>query len=190
MGDTPPVWNNGRRVLQPGSGANGKPEPVFHTCDGRVPYNVGRTRARAQLKLALTTEEESSQLRRLNEALDSNRFDRYLSRELGNAAMTARELSRKLGHEEELQDFIAPLTNEGEQGEKKTKQKQAPEVQQASSTEAAGARQSELAQLALEADMEADLAQQELAAVRIQAIQRGKQGRKEAQSKKESAELP
>merc|ERR1712107_806441 len=123
MGDTPPLWNNGRPVLMPGSGANGKPQPVFHTCDGRMPYNVGRTRARGQLKLALTTEEETSQLRRLHEALDSNRFDRYLSRELGNAAMTARELSRRLGYDVTSIDLLAPQYDEVQQDGKPKKKK-------------------------------------------------------------------
>ena len=39
--------------------------------------------------MSVCPKEETSQLRRLHEALDSNRFDRYLSRELGNAAMQA-----------------------------------------------------------------------------------------------------
>jgi len=180
MGATPPVWNKGQSVLKNGSGGNGKNEPHFGGCDMQAPYNVGRQRARAQLKLGLMTEEETSQLRRLQQALDSNRFDKDVSRELDVAAMQARQLSRKFNDDDTYIDLLRPAPDPKEE-DKKVKKKKAKE--EAKATEASDAP------VAAEAEGEEELNEEEIlaqehAALRIQAIQRGKEGRKIAAAKR------
>lgn len=185
MGAMPPPWSKGRPVL----GANGKPEPVFVHADGKTPYNVGRTRARAQLKLALTTEEETSQLRRLREALDSNRFDRCLARELETAESQAKELSRRLGYEEPDELPLFEETTEPAPKKKskaKAKDEQAVPQGQAKPVEEAPAPSpdEDAFDAALLAEDPEEAAAQEAAACRIQAIQRGKQDRRAVAEKR------
>jgi len=217
MGATPPVWNKGRPVLNPGSDPHGKPPPVFHTAEafaGSVPYNVGRTRARAQLKLALKTEEEETQLRRLQQALDSNRFDQCLSTELDDAARQARELARKLEVDERPIDLVRPLPpEEVSRLEKIPKPKKKvveeappPQEEEASpekrctisdnvadyfSRQADGGSSSAAAEDLPDFDFvpcdQAELAAQQQAATRIQAIHRGNHDRHAVQEKKEAA---
>lgn len=173
LGDLTPPWSGGRAAI----GCSGKIDPVFPAVDGSVLYNVGRTRARAQLKLALTTEEETSQLRRLQEALDSNRFDRCLVRELENARVQAKELSRKLGlegDEPEVKEPTKQPSKETDAGSRKGFRKSKTQRQIEESQ----------GQTVAETEAEAELkAKQSAAATRIQAIQRGNHGRECARKK-------
>jgi len=173
LGDLTPPWSGGRAAI----GCSGKIDPVFPAVDGSVLYNVGRTRARAQLKLALTTEEETSQLRRLQEALDSNRFDRCLVRELENATIQAKELSRKLGlegDEPEVKEPTRQPSKETSAGSRKGFKKSKTQRQLDDSQ----------GQTEAETEAEAELtAKQSAAATRIQAIQRGNHGREFARKK-------
>jgi hypothetical protein len=129
------------------------------------------------LKLALTTEEESSQLRRLNEALDSNRFDPCLAYQLEAAGIQAKVLSRKLGMEptedEDVDIAVDSLQTKVD----------APMQAKAQPTDAAQPADDDY--LPNFEEMDADeLHAQETAATRIQAIQRGKHDRKMVMEKK------
>jgi hypothetical protein len=137
---------------------------VIHTGDEHAPYNVGKSRARAQLKVALSTEEEDSQLRRLNSAIDTNRYDKRLTYQLEAAKWQTKMLSRKLGYEPSL-SLEPPL----QPGAAKPVVKAKP---------AAAAADDE------EMPDEEIMAAQEMAAIRIQSLQRGKHGRRQAEQKK------
>lgn len=144
----------------------------------QAPYNVGRQRARAQLKLGLMTEEETSQLRRLQQALDSNRFDKDVSRELDVAAMQARQLSRKFNDDDTYIDLLRPAPDPKEEEKKVQKKKTKEEAKATEACDAPVAAEGE------EELNEEEILAQEHAALRIQAIQRGKEGRRIAAAKR------
>lgn len=68
------------------------PPPKARVEDPTRPYHVGKSRAKEQLKIALSTHDKETQLRRLEQALESNRYTR--SRDVGAAQEQARVLSR------------------------------------------------------------------------------------------------
>mmetsp|Transcript_32269 Transcript_32269/g.57056 ORF Transcript_32269/g.57056 Transcript_32269/m.57056 type:complete len:226 (+) Transcript_32269:125-802(+) len=169
LGDYSPPWATGK----PSTLSFGRPAPTFSDCDGREPYNVGKSRARAHLKLALSTEDKEAQLRRLGQALESNRFDRTIRRELENAENQARELALKLGKDpasararqtEDEQPGKAASSPKSKKRSSKPTEKE--EVEMSSTV-----RETEEPSFEYDAEMEA-------AATKIQAIQRGKQTRK------------
>jgi len=68
------------------------PPPKARVEDPTKPYHVGKNRAKEQLKVALSTHDQETQLRRLEQALESNRYTR--SRDVWTAQEQARVLSR------------------------------------------------------------------------------------------------
>lgn len=160
---TSPPWATGK----PQTLGFGKPAPSFSDCDGREPYNVGKSRARAHLKLALSTEDKEAQLRRLEQALDSNRFDRRLARELESAENQAKELALKLGK----RPASARGAEDAQPGNAAPPAKPKKLAQKKEAEMSSTVRQPEDPAQATDAEMEA-------AATKIQAIQRGKQTRR------------
>lgn len=65
-----------------------------------VAYNPGRTRNRAQLRAALATEDREAQLRRLCVAVESNRFDGAVRRDIEIAEEQAETLRKQLSQAE------------------------------------------------------------------------------------------
>lgn len=139
-------------------------------------YNVGRTRARAHLKIALSTEDKEAQLRRLEQALETNAFDKHLTRELESATNQARELALKLGKE-----TAAPPRSRQRDDETDKKASTKSKKQGSKSDKKADATSVTSTVKPAEEQVlnDGDIAAQEAAATRIQAITRGKQTRKQ-----------
>lgn len=130
------------------------PQPI----DKRAkPYNVGKLRARKQLLDALTTNQDESQLRRLEQSFGVGgcRFDWGARQHMNEALDQAAALSLR---------FEAEALNIGKMARQLDKKP----------------TDGDAASIELDAAMEA-------AAVRIQAIQRGKEDRKRVQQLKEEA---
>jgi hypothetical protein len=126
------------------------------------------------MKLALTTEEETSQLRRLNVALDSNRFDHCLRRELDSSTIQAKELARKLG----LADTAPEDKLAEEQNLAKTRTAvYCPPAQDSSSLKEVDEKPVASAPTDV-AQVDVSDPELEKAATKIQAIQRGKLARR------------
>lgn len=94
LGSLPPHWDMSRPAL---AVATNNIE-LTPRGGGALPYNVGKTRARNQLKYAWATQDEPAQLRRLEQALRSCRYDGGVRCSVEGAAQQAGELARRLDH--------------------------------------------------------------------------------------------
>eukprot|EP00929_Paragymnodinium_shiwhaense_P000946 TRINITY_DN101146_c0_g1_i1.p1 TRINITY_DN101146_c0_g1~~TRINITY_DN101146_c0_g1_i1.p1 ORF type:complete len:340 (-),score=73.23 TRINITY_DN101146_c0_g1_i1:78-1001(-) len=159
LGEVPAPWSN-RSVN------SGRPECMLAqrlvTPDKKSkPYNPGALRARGQLLLALHTNDENCQLRRLEKVLGigSCRFDYGMKRQLGKAQYRQKELSTQLKKKTADGRYNLPkvVAVEGEKDDN-TEQEE-PVIS----------------------------AEKEEAATRIQAAQRGKMGRQRVAKLREDA---
>lgn len=89
LGSFRPAWQGGR---SPRAASHLAPPSKARVDDVTKPYHVGKSRAKEQLKIAMSTHDKETQLRRLEQALETNRYTR--SRNVGTAQEQVRLLSR------------------------------------------------------------------------------------------------
>jgi len=97
LGEVKPAWEKGQPQSARGTKAAAEPSREELRLASK-PYHVGRARARGQLRLALDTQDEAAQLRRLEQALNSPvaQYDGSVRGEISRASSHAAALSQRL----------------------------------------------------------------------------------------------
>jgi len=174
LGNLPAPWS--RRSVTARADKPYVPTQLQH-CDDRGfrPYNVGSWRNRKQLERAVGTQDAACQLRRLEQAMEGCRFDYGMKKQMDVATARAKELARRFEFEG-VDDVTRPGTEASQLSKKSLPKAKASPSGVKSDVHETEEVEPDVETKQLVEDEDVELSK---AALKIQAVQRGKAARKQ-----------